>query len=453
MDGLRNALSVEVGPTNVSMHQTHRYGDEIGIDYCGDTFPVLMPDGTTQQYAICVLAWAASYMTYAELIPHQTTQDTCNVIAHAIQRWQCTARVITCDNAKSMVIQHTVGREPIFNRSFEGFVHSLGMTINANKPYGPTGKNYVEKEVDLIQSRCLSLMRIIETPMNLLEANTKLMELVDREINSAGFRDNGKGSPRQELFEQYERPAALKFSGVIPEYREYLGSFTVARDYTVHVNKHYYSVPWRYAYEIVNVLLSATKVYISSYNGLIAEHIRSDGDEQYTILFEHMPENHQAIALKRKDFPDPASVINASKTFSDTLHQFVQLYFKSHTMEQVECPLSIIRAYQKHTAEHKLYDAALKRLMELDVDKWTSYRFNNFKKEIKSEISQKGQENVLSANSEPKNLPNNQYVCLHPEITISNASKHVDQSSNAATDTNAASSSTSTKEENNDNNH
>ncbi len=457
LDGLRNVLKVELGPSNVSMHQDHRYGDEMAIDYCGDTFPVLMPDGTTQQYAICVLAWAASYMTYAEIIPGQTTHDTCNVIAHAIQRWQCTAKVLTCDNAKSMVTKHQVGREPIFNSTFEQFVHSLGMTINANKPYGPTGKNYVEKEVDLVQSRCLTLMRMIESPMTLVEANAKLMELVDREINSSGFRNNGKGSPRQVLFETYERPAALKFNGVIPEYREFLGSFTVGRDYTVYVNHHYYSVPWRNAYDIVKVSLSATKVYISSYKGQIAEHMRSDGDEGYTILFEHMPEAHQAIALKRKDFPDPASVINAAKNFSGTLYQFTQLYFKSHTMEQVECPLSIIRAYQKNTAEHRLYDAALKRLMELDIDKWTSYRYNNFLKEIKAEIEQKGKEKVLSASSDSKNLPNNQYVCLHNDISISNAGKHVDQSSNVKpavaedANANATASSTSLKGENNDN--
>ena len=457
LDGLRNALAVEIGPQDVSMRQDHRYGDEIGIDYCGDTFPVLMPDGTTQKYAICVLAWASSYMTYAELIPGQTTQDTCNVIAHAIQRWQCTARIITCDNAKSMVTQHQVGREPIFNRSFEQFVHSLGMTIQANKPYGPTGKNYVEKEVGLIQERCLTLMRMVESPMNLVEANTKLMELVDREINSAGFRNSGKGSPRKVLFEKYERPAALKFKGVIPEYREHEGYITVDRNYTVYVKGHYYSVPWRYAHDVVSVSLSATKVYISGYNGLIAEHIRCDGDELSTMLPEHMPEAHKAVALKRKNFPDSASVINASRTFSDTLYQFTQLYFKSHTMEQAECPLSIIRAYQSNTADHKLYDAVLKRLMELEIDKWTSYRYNKLKKEIQSEIKEKGKENVLSTSSEPKELPNSQHVCLHKEITISNAGRHVDQSSDVKNvairdvNANATSSPTSLTGEHNDN--
>lgn len=426
LDGLRTLLNLEQGPNDVYMHQDHPYGFEIGIDYCGDTFPVLMPDGTTEQYAVCVLAWAASYMTYAELIPHQTTKDTCSVIAHAIQRWQCTSRILTCDNAKSMVIKHTTGREPLFNKSFEQFVHSLGMTINANKPYGPTGKGYVEKEVDLIQSRCLSLMRMMDPHMTLIEANTKLMELVDREINAAPFRNNGKGSPRQVLFEKYERPAAVKFNGVIPEYREHVMGLAVGRDYTVYIKGHHYSVPWRYAHDIVNASLSATKVYISSYQGLIAEHQRSDDDEKYTILPEHMPESHLAMKLKRSDFSDPASVINAAKVFSDTLYSFTQQFFESHTMEKVDCPLSIIRAYQKHTAEHRIYDAALRRLMELESDKWTSYRYNTLVKEIKDEVASNGMEATLSNSSHPQPPSDNQHVCLHDKITISNAGRHKD---------------------------
>lgn len=418
MRNLGALIRKTVGPKDVYMRQVHPYGVEAGIDYCGDVYGILMPDGKTQDFAICVLTWAASNYTYAEFIPHQSTKDTCNVIAHALQRWQCCCRMLTCDNAKSMVIQHSLGKEPLFNKSFELFAHNLGIAINANKPYGPTGKGYVEKSVGLIQQRCLPLMRLDGMPLELNDANAKLMSLVDSEINAAGFRDNGKGASRKELFEEYERPAALKLTGYIPEYREYIDHLTVGRDYTVTIKQHAYSVPWRYAHEMVHAELSATRVYIMSYTGLIAEHERHDGDG-CTMLPEHMPKAHQAMLQKRTEYPDTASVINKAKLFSDTLYNFTKTYFTANTMEHMDCPISIIRRYEKHTDEHRIYDETLRRLMEQELHTWSSYQFIKQLKAVKADIATKGLAHVLPGVTKNKDISGNNYACLRGKIAIS----------------------------------
>ena len=98
---MHNKINTALGP-DVYMPQQHPYGHEVAIDYCGDVFEITNADGNTAKYAVCVLAWAASNLVYAEFIPGQTSLANCEAIAHALQRWQCAPRVLACDNAKSM---------------------------------------------------------------------------------------------------------------------------------------------------------------------------------------------------------------------------------------------------------------------------------------------------------------------------------------------------------------
>lgn len=210
----------------------------------------------------------------------------------------------------------------------------------------------------------------------------------------------------------------LKLTGYIPEYREYVDHLTVGRDYTVTIKQHVYSVPWRYAHEMVHAELSATRVYIMSYTGLIAEHERRDG-EGCTMLPEHMPKAHQAMLQKRTEYPDSASVINKAKLFSDTLHSFTKTYFTANTMEHMDCPISIIRRYEKHTNEHRIYDEALRRLMEQDVHIWSSYQFIKQLKAVKADIATKGLAHVLPGVTKDKANSGGTYACMRGKIAIS----------------------------------
>ena len=101
------------------MKQEHVYGTELLIDYTGSTCNLLQSDGTFKSYSICVLTWAASNYIYAELIPQQTCECTCNAISHALYFFGCRPSVLVSDNAKSMVLRHATGRDVILNPSFD----------------------------------------------------------------------------------------------------------------------------------------------------------------------------------------------------------------------------------------------------------------------------------------------------------------------------------------------
>lgn len=367
-DRLRSALERKIGP-DVFMPQSYRYGDAAAIDYCGDTFRAVSPEGAEREYAVLVLAWAASNLVYAELIPGQTTEATCNAIARALQRWQCAPRVLVCDNAKSMVESHQTGREPVLNPAFIHYMHQLNISVEANNPYSPSSKSCAELSVRLCQDRVLSRMRLAHAmPPGVAEANAELSSLVETEINGAGFRNGMTGTPRRELFALYEAPSAQKLPPTIPEFRCFTPAARVGRDYLVKINGHRYSVPWRLAGQFVSAEWTHERVWIYGPDrALVAEHPAGTAAAA-TIDPAHMPERHRAVAEKRASYPDEASVIREGEGISPVLGQFCERFFRLHGFTSRNGPISVIAKYKAQPSKRGLFDRALAKLLDSDSE-------------------------------------------------------------------------------------
>ncbi|MDR2376091.1 MAG: hypothetical protein LBD96_06595 [Treponema sp.] len=68
-------------------------------------------------------------------------------------------------------------------------------------------------------------------------------------------------------------------------------------DYHVHYEGFYYSVPFEYARQQVEIRATAGTVQVLSGGKRIACHLRSyDLSRRYTTCKEYMPLNHQAMA-------------------------------------------------------------------------------------------------------------------------------------------------------------
>lgn len=409
-DYMREKICAALGP-DVYMPQQHNYGDEVAIDYCGDVFGITSADGSVVNYAVCVLAWAASNLVYAEFIPGQTTVATCEAIAHALQRWQCVPRILICDNAKSMVTKHGLGREPILNVSFSHYMSLLGINVMANNPRKPSEKSYVELSVRLVQDRVLKRMQLAQSVFYLNQANVMLMDLVDREINAVGFRHNGTGTPRKELFEQNEKPAARKLMEFIPEFVEYLPYLKVDRTYAVTIGKHKYSVPWRYAGEAVQAELSTTKVKIYLDHKLIAEHQRDDSPGS-SIKDEHMKPEHLAVQKKRKEFPNAVSIITAASSESSILGEFCQRFFTLNDMNRANGLIHMIHLYKNAKEDRKTLDEAVKRLMYRTPSEWDSYTFDKELASVRSEIKS-GSLKISETAKQSAEDNSSSSLCLH----------------------------------------
>ena len=67
-------------------------------------------------------------------------------------------------------------------------------------------------------------------------------------------------------------------------------------DYHVEVEDHYYSVPYRFAKDELEVRLTTRTVEVFRKGERIAAHIRNSGNRRHTTIPEHMPSSHRHFA-------------------------------------------------------------------------------------------------------------------------------------------------------------
>jgi transposase len=70
----------------------------------------------------------------------------------------------------------------------------------------------------------------------------------------------------------------------------------VSMDYHVEVEKHYYSVPHRFARSEVEVRFTSRTVEIFHKGERIAAHLRMSGNHKHTTVPEHMASSHRRYA-------------------------------------------------------------------------------------------------------------------------------------------------------------
>ena len=103
------------------------------------------------------------------------------------------------------------------------------------------------------------------------------------------------GRTRRQLFEEIDRPALRS----LPATRYVYAEWRVRRaglDYHVEIDRHYYSVPWRFAREQIEARITATTIELFRKGERIAAHMRSSGNGRHTTVPEHMPSSHRRFA-------------------------------------------------------------------------------------------------------------------------------------------------------------
>ena len=100
---------------------------------------------------------------------------------------------------------------------------------------------------------------------------------------------------RRQIFEELDKPA-LK---ALPVERYVYAEWRRRRaglDYHVEIERHYYSVPYRFAREPIEARITARTVELFYQGDRIAAHMRGSGNGKHTTTPEHMPSSHRRFA-------------------------------------------------------------------------------------------------------------------------------------------------------------
>jgi transposase len=277
------------GKLDLSMRQSHRAGEKLFVDYCGDTVSVV--DGEqVRQAQIFVAVWGASSYTFAEATWSQGLSDWIHSHVRAFEFGGGLTELVVPDNLRSGVTR-ACRYEPEINPTYQDLAVHYGVAVIPARVRKPRDKAKVEAGVQLVQRWILARLRNRKF-FSLAELNQAIGELLVG-LNERPFRKL-PGSRRSQ-FESLERPALRPLPAERFVYAEWK-KVRVGADYHVEVDGHHYSVPYQLVSQQLEVRVSARTVECFAKGKRVASHLRSFHPGPHTTQAEHMPQPHREYA-------------------------------------------------------------------------------------------------------------------------------------------------------------
>jgi transposase len=297
-DGFRYSRFCELyraweGKLPVTMRQTHLGGEKLFVDYAGDTVPVIVDrlTGETRRTQIFVAVMGASNFTYAEATWSQSLPDWIAVHTHAFEALGGVPKFLVPDNTKVAIIK-ACRYDPQVNRTYADMADHYDVGILPARPRKPRDKAKVEACVLIVERYLLGRLRHRRFH-GLAELNQAIQEML-ADINERRTLRR-LGVTRRKLFEELDLPALKSLPTEPYVYAEWRKR-RAGLDYHVDVDNHYYSVPYRFANEELDVRLTVRTVEVFRKGERIAAHLRNSGNHRHTTINEHMPSSHRRFA-------------------------------------------------------------------------------------------------------------------------------------------------------------
>lgn len=315
---------------NPSMRQTHIPGDKLFVDYSGLTMNVIDQfTGEVSKVQVFVAVLGASGYTFVHATKSQTLKDFILSHTKAFDFFGGVPNVLVPDNLKSAIISNNK-KGIVENESYSELARHYDCVISPARPRKPKDKPKAEQGVQGIQRWLIAVLRN-RIFFNVDEINEALSPLLDR-YNNKVMKHISKS--RNELFLELDSPVLNPLPNNKFIYKEFKVAI-VHLDYHVELHKCYYSVPYKYLKEKVEIRYSIATVEIYHQNILIATHARLHRINDTSTKKEHMPLNHQYANEKM----NPTRLKNWGETIGESAHLFV-----NQKLEDAQYPTNAYRS-------------------------------------------------------------------------------------------------------------
>jgi transposase len=277
--------------TDVVMRLSYAGGERMFVDFCGDKAPAWVDraSGEVHRDEVFVSVLGASGMLYAEATASQQLECWLAAHVHAFEAYGGVAEITVPDNLKAGVTKACY-YDPEINPSYAELACHYQTVVLPARPGKPRDKAAAESGVMAVERWVLAPLRN-RSFYSRAELNEAIAERVAW-LNARAFR--GEPTSRVELFAELERP----FLRPLPAGRYEFARWRPAKvhiDYHVDAGDgHFYSVPYRYSRQKVEVRLTSATVEVFKDGQRIASHARERGRRRYVTDPAHMPESHRA---------------------------------------------------------------------------------------------------------------------------------------------------------------
>lgn len=273
----------------ISMRQIHRPGEKMFIDFCGKTMPVRdAKTGAITKAHIFVAVLGASCYTFIYAVPSQKQEDwlTCHI--EAFKFFEGVPKYLVPDNLKSAVIYHKKD-SILLNQSYANLAEHYQCVILPARSRKPQDKSLAEIMVQIVQRWILVALRKQEF-FSLEELNQALSKKIEilNDKKTKSFPHS-----RTDNFLSYESQALMPLPDIPYQIHQWRYNIKIPNDYHIEYDGHFYSVPYHYIGQQVNIRATQTSIEILLGHCRIAAHIRKF-ERGISTHTEHQPLNHQA---------------------------------------------------------------------------------------------------------------------------------------------------------------
>ena len=272
------------------MRQSHAGGEKMFVDYAGDTVPVVVNrrTGEKRDAHLFVAVLGGSSLSFACATWTEQFPDWVEGHNAAFAFFGGVAQLLVPDNAKVAVIK-ACHFDPMVNRGYTDMARHYGTAVLPARSRKPRDKAKVEACVGIVERWVLGRLRN-RIFYSLAEVNAAIAECIADLNERRVLRQFGK--TRRQLFEEIDAPN-LKPLPAEPWVHAEWKRCRVGLDYHIALDRHHYSVPWRFARREVEARFTARTVEIFLDGKRIAVHMRGSGNGRHTTIPEHMPSSHR----------------------------------------------------------------------------------------------------------------------------------------------------------------
>jgi transposase len=312
-------LNQQLLARNPTMVLPHEPGEELFVDFAGKKLPYI--DRETGELIYCPVFVAClpfSDYAFVMVVRSQCIDDFIYALKRCLEFIGGCPRVLVPDNFKSAIIKAN-RYEPDVTRALEDFCNHYKITVLPARVAKPKDKALVENQVKVIYTRVFARLRKQQF-FDLISLNEAVLEKGRRHNQT---RMQKKPYCREERFLSVEK----KQLGPLPTegYElKYYRELKVAMNNHIYltIDKHYYSVPFRWTGERVKVIYTRSMVRIYIRGEMIAIHPRDYTPGGYSTIIEHLCSHHQHY-LQRS----PAYYMQRAEKISGPLLQLIQYLF------------------------------------------------------------------------------------------------------------------------------
>lgn len=264
-------------------------GEIIEVDWAGSTLEIIdRSSGEILPAYIFTATLPYSQFSYVEAFLDMKSASWLTAHIHAFEYFGGVSETLVPDNLKTGITKALRG-ELLLNEAYRELADFYHTVIVPTRVRKPKDKPSVEGAVGYISRQIIASLRNYQC-FHIEDLNRQIFKKLE-EINTIDFQK--RPGSRKKVFEEEEK----SYLQQLPQTRYKLTEWKTAKvqlNYHIQVELMYYSVPYDYIRESVDVRLTTDLIEVYFNEARIASHKRLKGEMgQFSTNTDHMPDNHR----------------------------------------------------------------------------------------------------------------------------------------------------------------